>query len=369
MNGKTKLITKQRILNHFVFWILATAILTTSYSISFLDYYIAFIVIIMFIPVHAFYFYSISYFVIPKFLFKKKYIAFILSFFLITIFCGFLFRSIEIFFSDPYIYKKMLLEKPETVWRKLEGSIWEQYIKPVYIINAFEQSNTIVWVGISLKFFLMWNNDREEALKAELKFLKNQIHPHFLFNTLNNLYSLTLQQSKQSPLVVLKLSDILRYMLYECDTLYVPLKKDLLILESYIGIEQLRYKDDMLQVNLSVEGSLEEAYIAPLLILPYVENAFKHGASEITGSAWINIEIKVVGNKFKFKISNNKPLIADVKKFANGNIGLINVEKRLNLIYRNAYLLKIYDIEDVFVVNLELQMDKVAKVQPKMNLI
>jgi LytS/YehU family sensor histidine kinase len=250
----------------------------------------------------------------------------------------------------------MLIENPNYKWRKLEGTVLEQYLKPIYIVNAFEQSNQLVWIAISIKFFVLWRADKQASLQAELNFLKNQIHPHFLFNTLNNIYSLALQQSKKSPFLVLKLSEILRYMLYECEEDRVDLRKDISILESYINVERIRYAEKRLDINLNIEGDFEGLTIPPLMMLTFVENAFKHGASEIPCDAWINIEIRTHRNKLTFKISNNKPVknIDDVP-LASG-IGLKNIKKRLELSCSDAYQLKIIDEGALFAVVLNLDL-------------
>jgi LytS/YehU family sensor histidine kinase len=356
MNADGRRITKARVLNHLFFWLFCTAVITSSFMIAGLDYPTAFFVITMFLPIHLIYYYSISYIIIPKYLFHKKYTLFILSFIAIAILVAFAFRTVEIFFSDPYILKKMLIENPNYKWRKLEGTVLEQYLKPIYIVNAFEQSNQLVWIAISIKFFVLWRADKQASLQAELNFLKNQIHPHFLFNTLNNIYSLALQQSKKSPFLVLKLSEILRYMLYECEEDRVDLRKDISILESYINVERIRYAEKRLDINLNIEGEFEGLTIPPLMMLTFVENAFKHGASEIPCDAWINIEIRTHRNKLTFKISNNKPVknIDDVP-LASG-IGLKNIKKRLELSCSDAYQLKIIDEGALFAVVLNLDL-------------
>ncbi|RKD17994.1 hypothetical protein BCY91_16245 [Pelobium manganitolerans] len=345
------------LVNHILFWLLCTLVITSSFTIAGLSFATAFNVILMFLPLHLFYYYSISLFAIPHFLFRKKYPAFILTIIALACFCAFVFRSIEIFFSDPYILKEMLVDNPAYRWKKLDGSITEQYLKPVFIINAFEQSNQLVWIAVSLKFFVLWRADRQVALQAELNFLKNQIHPHFLFNTLNNIYSLSLQQSSKSPFLILKLSEILRYMLYECDADRVDLKKDISILKSYIDVERVRYVDNRLDLNLNIEGDLDGLSIPPLLMLTFVENAFKHGAAEISSDAWINIDIVVKANKLTFKISNNKPTkLVEAQGEASG-IGLKNIQKRLNLTCYQHHTLKIIDEELLYavVLNLDLQ--------------
>lgn len=173
---------------------------------------------------------------------------------------------------------------------------------------------------------------------------------------MNNLYALTLNKSPQAPCVVLGLSDLLRYMLYECNTDTVSLKKEVLMLQQYIGLEKIRY-EDRLDLNFNIIGELDDKQIAPLMLLPLVENAFKHGTSEKVGQAWINIILEVSGNKLKFKISNSKAEVIDSDADKHyGHIGLQNIRKRLELIYPASHQLKVIDDDDVFLAVLELEL-------------
>jgi sensor histidine kinase YesM len=147
-------------------------------------------------------------------------------------------------------------------------------------------------------------------------------------------------------------------MLYECSTESISLKRDIEIIESYIALEKLRY-EERLELNLSVSGEIADIEIAPLLMLPLVENAFKHGTSEKVGEAWISIDISVKSNFLKLKISNSKPdsLPEDIMRHK-GNIGLSNVKKRLDILYPDAHELKLFDEDEMFVAILEIQLDK-----------
>jgi len=215
----------------------------------------------------------------------------------------------------------------------------------------------MVWIALGIKLFKLWYERRQAALQAELKALKAQVHPHFLFNTLNNLYALTLNNSPKAPGVVVGLSDMLRYMLYECNADKVSLEKEVLMLQHYIGLEKIRY-EDRLDVNFTIKGKLDDKLVAPLMLLPLVENAFKHGTSEQVGESWININLEVIGNRLKFKISNSKPdaINGDDDKHR-GNIGLQNIKTRLELIYPASHQLRIMDEDEVFLAVLELDVE------------
>ncbi|WP_199120997.1 sensor histidine kinase [Pedobacter sp. ASV28] len=224
------------------------------------------------------------------------------------------------------------------------------------MMHALEQSNTVVWICLMISFFKMWYERKQAALQAELNFLKGQIHPHFLFNTLNNLYAHTLSQSPKSPVIVLGLSNILRYMLYECNSDLVPLKRDIEILKSYITLEKIRY-EERLDLNLVIKGQIGHQQIIPLLMLPLVENAFKHGASEMVQDAWINVDLEVSEHRLKFKVSNSKPSEpVSSSKSHFGKIGLTNVRSRLELLYKNAHSFTTYDEGDMFVAILEVNL-------------
>lgn len=187
-----------------------------------------------------------------------------------------------------------------------------------------------------------------------LHLLKAQIHPHFLFNTLNNLYALSLQKSDESPGVVLELSQILRYILYECNTSTVSLEKEIKMIERYISLEKIRY-ENQLEINMDLDGDLSALNVAPLLILPLVENAFKHGISKLMEDGWINISAKARAGQFIFKISNNKRPGNNRQPSAMfGNIGLMNIRKRLHLLYPRQHELKIIDEDEVFIVILKI---------------
>ncbi len=265
------------------------------------------------------------------------------------------YRLIEILFADPYLFKQLKLLNPDFRWKKIEGTISEQFFNGQYMIHALEQSNSIIWGGLLIKFVGMWYERKQMALNSELNFLKAQIHPHFLFNTLNNLYALTLNNSPASPGVVLDLSQILRYMLYECNTDYVPLKKDVEIIKNYIALEQLRH-GDKLDLNLKIKGEITGQQIAPLLMIPLIENAFKHGASEMIEDAWINIVLEVEPTSIKLKVSNSKPLEHHQGHRSHfGKIGLANVRKRLDLIYPETHHFTVHDQEEMFAVILHIE--------------
>ncbi|WP_138481176.1 sensor histidine kinase [Dyadobacter bucti] len=354
-------LAQNRLFQHIAFWLIVMISLTAIYGAGMPNYWLALGVVAMFLPIHMLYFYAIAYVVIPKFFDRKKYVGFLALLLLCVLLSTVLFRLVEILIADPIINNAIREKDPTFEWQKLKGSFVEQFTKSVYLTSAFEQTNIFVWVALSVKFFKMWFERRQAAIEAELNFLKGQLHPHFLFNTLNNLYALTLNQSPRSAGVVMGLSEILRYMLYEANTDVVDLQKDVRIVESYIELEKIRY-EDRLDINFSINGLLPGLRIAPLLILPLVENAFKHGASEQLGDAWINMDLLIKNNLLKFKIVNSKPehTFPEEREKHYVSIGLANVRKRLEILYPAAYQLKIREEEDLFAVILEIDLKKLV---------
>ena len=195
---------------------------------------------------------------------------------------------------------------------------------------------------------------RNEKLEAEMKFLKSQFNPHFLFNALNNIYTLTVLKSDQAPDNLLKLSGMLRYMLYECKAETVPLGKEIAYLRDFIGLHLL--KDSR---GLNVEADLDERRpelkIAPMLLIPFVENAFKHSRIEDLEHGWIRIRLSTSDHTVEFEVRNSLPSAAFTKDKV-GGIGLENVRRQLELLYPERHELSIRGEEDAFTVNLKIQV-------------
>ncbi len=191
----------------------------------------------------------------------------------------------------------------------------------------------------------------EKKREAELNALKNQLNPHFLFNTLNSLYLLALKKSDKTVRVIENLSHILDYMLYRCDKKFVLLKDELLLINKYIELEQIRYGK---RVSITFDESITgEERIAPLLLLTFVENAFKHGVSEAIENATITIQVENKENKLFFELRNTKPEILQdtVERKA---LGLTNVKKQLELLYPDKHQLNIIDKAHMYTTELEL---------------
>jgi LytS/YehU family sensor histidine kinase len=215
-----------------------------------------------------------------------------------------------------------------------------------------------------IKFFKLltlkqraWMQTRQEQATAELQLLKAQVHPHFLFNTLNNIYSFSMDDSPETPGLILKLSSLVNYMLYDCKTEEVRLEKEIEIMKNYIDLEKTRY-GNKLDIEWNVDGNTKGRFIAPLLMLPFLENAFKHGTSEQIEKSWIGVDISVKQGNLRFSITNSKN---EYVPYRHNGIGIENVKKRLEFIYPDCYQLKLSDEVCFFEVTMLIKLtNKVA---------
>lgn len=219
---------------------------------------------------------------------------------------------------------------------------------------------SIVGIAVALKLFRLRQAEKERAqalekqrLESELQFLRSQTNPHFLFNTLNNIYALARKQSEQTASVVLKLSKILRFMLYECSTPVISIQTEIQIIEDYLALEKLRYPE-RLKVRFCKKIDTESAVIAPLLLLPLVENAFKHGVSETRFASYVHIDLQIKDQQLNFKVCNNQEGAAE--QTSETGIGLKNIQRQLELIYPQRHQMQVQNAIDFYQVQLNVQL-------------
>ena len=198
-------------------------------------------------------------------------------------------------------------------------------------------------------------------MAAELALLKSQVSPHFLFNTLNNVYSLAHLKSDDAPVAILKLSLLLRYMLYESDTPRVPLTREIEYLENYVDLQRLRL-DEQLKVNFQVEGDCTGLLLEPMLLIPFVENAFKHGIS-YQHPAPIEMSLRVTNQQLFFRVRNRCFTAPGNAQTSAGGLGLPNIARRLALLYPNRHTLQTGKEGDYFTIELVLQLHPTAVAQ------
>jgi sensor histidine kinase YesM len=297
--------------------------------------------------------YPLMYFLMPEFFWKKKYLQFICLLLLLLIAVALFRYTVFNYAYNPIMQALKFYTNPVPMGVIL--SIIQTITGPAYIGFIF----------ISLKFFKDWQQKQEdnfnlqkENFNSELQLLKAQIHPHFLFNTLNNIYSFTLNKSAQAKDIVRKLEDMLHYMIEECEQPLVPVKSEIKIIQDYFDLERIRYGNS-LNMQLEITGNYNNKTIAPLLMIPFVENSFKHGTSKILRSPWIKLFIQADENVLHFILTNSKPAGEMVN--GKGGIGLSNVKKRLELLYPSGHLLTIESTVNTFTVNMQIPLQQVSE--------
>ncbi|HEY4205714.1 MAG TPA: histidine kinase, partial [Puia sp.] len=196
-----------------------------------------------------------------------------------------------------------------------------------------------------------WQEKERQHIQTELNFLRSQVHPHFFFNTLNNLYSLTIRKSDQAPEVVLKLSDLMSYMLYGAGTPTVALDKEIANLENYMALEKLRF-GQRLTLGFEKEGETGGVEIPPLLLITFVENSFKHGLKDKAGAVRIDLCLRVEKGILCFEVRNP----AGPGESEPGGIGLKNVRRRLDILYEGRYDLQLQRRNDLFEIKLKIPL-------------
>lgn len=203
-------------------------------------------------------------------------------------------------------------------------------------------------------FFRLQEIEKEKTI-SELKALKSQINPHFLFNSLNSIYSLARKKSEMVPGKIVQLSDLMRHIIYESDTELILLEKEVEMIKNYIELQNLRTVEKD-KIRLEVVGNTKGKKIAPLLFLPFVENSFKHGLKGGAQNIFVNIKIEVTGKILNFEIENSKGNVAQHENSKYKGIGIDNVKKRLELIYPKMHLLKVSDNHETYKVLLQVQL-------------
>ena len=297
--------------------------------------------------------YFIVYFLAPRFMRKGKLLQFfslfflsVLSLYVLTYFI--LFFYLDVFYMNPYVRN----------W-----PTWVYAFNSFYSNINFTGAVPICALMLAIKYYKNWfiKQRRSEQLgreniQAELQLLKAQVHPHFLFNTLNNIYSFVLSADSRAAGLVEKLAGMINYMRTEGENSVVLLEKEIMLIKDYVGLEKVRY-GDRLDLKVEINSEYQNKLIAPLLMIPFVENCFKHGTSQMLRHPWVRLEITCVGNQLFFNLSNSKPSLATPGKLNKG-IGLNNVKKRLQLLYPGKHQLDIYSTEDTFSVNMQILLEE-----------
>lgn len=333
----------QRAFLHVLLWalILILFVYVGSRSGSFSN---AIVIFLYFGLINISVFYINYLYILPRFLNSRQYLGCAASIILLIVSSAVMKYALASLFKDI-----VLLRGPN---RDYYVTFWE-YLAVASFTGAF-----FVFISTAAKFAGDWflnekvrKNLENEKLSAELAFLKSQINPHFLFNSLNNIYSLAYQRSDKTPAAILKLSEIMRYMLQDSNESTVPLEREIRYLQNYIELQKLRFKDGAF-VNFHHSGVDERMRIIPLILIAFVENCFKHGIVTEEASP-LEIILQVRAGQMNFEVRNKKNL---QNKDVLGGIGLSNVKRRLELSYPGRYELTIENGSSIYYCKLILHL-------------
>lgn len=286
----------------------------------------------------------IGYYLMPRFLYKKKYLQF--------------FGYVLLVVVALIVLEELVLEQiffPGTSRAETFPGVFFSLVDVLPVITILS--------GFKFGWDALEKQAQIEELKSvvqesELQFLRSQVNPHFLFNNLNNLYSYALEGSAKTPEIILELSGLLRYMLYECKEKFVPLKKEIEQLHNFIKLNKLQIEDRGI-VKFETKAIQTGYKIAPLILIVFIENAFKHSQAGQTENIEIHVSLHMKGNVLYFECSNNYSATQVDENVAAG-IGLQNVRKRLELLYPNRHKLKIKEDANCYKVELSVELEKIG---------
>ncbi len=294
------------------------------------------------------YYFNTNY-LIPRFLVKNRAWRYLFLLFISTI----IITSITLLFVSSILKNNVIAQSPDI-------KIWRHF----YLLAL-----TVAGISFIIKITTDWAKQlgrqhelETRAMQSELNLLKSQINPHFLFNTLNSLYALSLKKSDDAPEIVIRLSEMMRYMLYECNVKQVLLSKEILYIENYLFLEKLRHKNTT--IRFTVEGEPHNLLVAPLLFMAFIENAFKHGAGNHVSEGFVHIQMLIQDEEVNMFVENSKTETHPTQEHKRaGGIGLVNVKRRLTLLYPEAYNLEINDEPLSYGVNLWLNLNPNAPIE------
>jgi hypothetical protein len=299
--------------------------------------------------------YGMLYLVLGKFILKKKYALAVFT----TITLWLVGGIVHFYLISDMLPKILTTILPERFTAGTQRPPSASFFMAV--LATYKGAFMISAIALVLKFGKYWYLKEQRNLQlqkenteAQLKLLTAQVHPHFLFNTLNNIYSQTQTESPRGSKMIMELSDMMRYILAEGSKAKVPLEKELAMIQDYINLEKVRY-GNKLDLHLSLPEETRGLQIAPLILLPFVENCFKHGASKFLTAPWINLKIELKENSLLLKLMNGKDE-DQIQRTPKSGTGIPNVKERLRLLYPGKHQLQISDENEVFVINLRLEL-------------
>ncbi|MGQ8336148.1 sensor histidine kinase [Sunxiuqinia sp. A32] len=329
----------RRVLQHLMFWALSflvlVNILRVSAEIKLID---VIYTLIFHLPIILVVYLNEA-FLFSRFLVKQRYLQYVIS-------------VIILLTSGAFFYLYLFEHWIDLIFPGYYFIAYYTFWDILLFLSVYLVLTTLIKLA---RGWFKLNQMEQEKTSTELKALRSQLNPHFLFNSLNSIYSLSRKKSDLTPIAVLELSDVLRYVIYDAETEYISLRDELDFLNKYIKLQELRLEKS-LRVSVNQTGEIHDHRIAPLLFLPFVENAFKYAPQSQLKTTFINIEWNISNSEIHFKIANSlgDSMLTENEKYK--GLGIQNVMKRLELLYPNQYNLKINKQENQFVVDLTIQL-------------
>ena len=332
---------------HLLYWCVTIGFFTLFWGSEKNSYGVVFFNELLMLPPKLLAVYTLLLVLVPQFLFKKRVLLFTILTLAVMVVCGI------ILLFDQYLVTKYVLNL------YVESPV---YLNRFKALSAMVDINTVLIIPLVIKIVEHGYRNlqrsellEKEKLETELKYLKAQIHPHFFFNTLNNLYSLVLRKSDKAPDVVLMLSELMRYVLYDSNVPKVSLEKELKHIGNYINLEKLRLPQNA-EIRFEVTGNTLAMAIEPMLLTPIIENCFKHVNTTSDSKCWIHISINVEHSQLLLIAENSMDEQPDTAEEQRQGVGLRNVERRLELLYPNRYELKAISDGFSYLCKLKLQL-------------
>lgn len=333
------LFTRQRWIVHLFFWLFILLFYVLFFGRKNNNYIQTFFFVGLVMPVTIGTSYFLNYFLVPKYLMRERYGFFLLYF---------------IYLLIGSLCAEMMIAMLTFL---VMAGLRTQAMSPASFDLIFLLTSLlmVVFLAVAIKMILHWRQSKEDYQKlmrdkveTELKFLKSQLNPHFLFNTLNNLYYLSTEKSDRAPQAILALSEILDYVLHAGKSVLVPLREELKQVDNYIALELLRY-EDRVSIQTNYSGDLDQYKIGPMILFTLIENAFKHGVMPVVGKTWIKFQVECKKNTVAISMSNS----TQAQTLGSG-IGLASLKSQLNYLYNDNFVLTVNRESAEFLVKMEL---------------